>query len=70
MGVCGAGMSTSARLVKQVLDRRQDQLEQSGATALQDALPQSLTSLLPTSSAGEQPEQPVQFVDRSIGCLG
>ena len=66
VGVCGTGVSTSARLVKQVLDRRQDQLDQFGAIAMQDALPQSLVSLLPASSAGEQPEQPVQSVNKSL----
>lgn len=61
MGVRGTGMSTSARLVEQILDRRRDQPDQLGATALQDALPQSLASLLPASFPGERPEQSEKY---------
>ena len=63
MDVCGTGMSTSARLVEQVLDSRQDQLDQFGAIAIQDALPESLASLLPASFSGEHPEQPEEPVN-------
>lgn len=70
VGVCGTGVSTSARLVEQVLDRRRDQLDQFGAIALQDALPQSLANLLPASFPGERPEQSEQYVNRSLRCLG
>lgn len=66
MVVCVTGMSTSARLVEQVLDRRQDQQDQFGSMATRDALLQSLASLLPPSVPGEQPGQ---YVNSNLACF-
>ena len=51
-------MSTSARLVEQVLDRHQKQPDQFGAIAMQDSMPHASASWLPASFPGETPEQP------------
>lgn len=50
--VCVTGVSTSTRLVEQILSRQQNQGHQPDAIALQDALPHALMSLLPSSSSG------------------
>lgn len=66
---CVAGLSASARLVEQVLDRRQNPTDQFSDNAMQDVMPHALASWLPDSFPGETPEEAILLVSRTHSCM-